>query len=68
MLAGPDIGSVGELLKSTRLDIVLAGGISSIADLRSLKEMPGRPVKGVIIGKALYEGRIDLGEAIRLYG
>jgi phosphoribosylformimino-5-aminoimidazole carboxamide ribotide isomerase len=68
MLAGPNIDSVTELIGATGLDIVLAGGVSSMDDIRKLKALPGRGLKGVIIGKALYEGRVDLREAIRQYG
>jgi len=64
MLAGPNIDSVAELLEATKLEVVLSGGISSINDLKRLKTLPGRGLKGVIIGKALYEGRVDLKEAI----
>ena len=66
MLAGPNIDSVIELLEATRLDVVLAGGISGINDIRRLKTIPGRGLTGVIIGKALYEGRVDLKEAIEI--
>lgn len=64
MLAGPNIDSVVELIEATKVDVVLAGGISGINDIRRLKTIPGRGLKGVIIGKALYEGRVDLKEAI----
>lgn len=66
MLAGPNIDSVVELLGATRVDVVLAGGVSSINDIRRLKTLPGRGLKGVIIGKALYESRVDLKEAIEV--
>jgi len=46
--------------------VVLAGGISGINDIRRLKMIPGRGLTGVIIGKALYEGRVDLKEAIEI--
>ena len=42
------------------LDVQASGGVSSLQDLEGL------PTAGVIIGKALWEGRIKLGEAIRL--
>jgi phosphoribosylformimino-5-aminoimidazole carboxamide ribotide isomerase len=66
MLTGPNIESVKELLQATKLDIVVSGGVSSLDDIRRLKALPGRGLKGVIIGKALYEGRVDLAEAIKL--
>jgi phosphoribosylformimino-5-aminoimidazole carboxamide ribotide isomerase len=65
MLGGPNIDSVAELLSATRMDIVLAGGVSCIEDIKRLKSIPGRGLKGVIVGKALYEGRLDLAEAIK---
>lgn len=68
MLGGPSIDSVRELLDKTGLEIVLAGGISSLDDIKRLKEIPGRGIKGVIIGKALYEGRLELSEAIKVCG
>jgi phosphoribosylformimino-5-aminoimidazole carboxamide ribotide isomerase len=68
MLGGPNIDSVTALLEATRLDVVLSGGVSSIDDIKRLRGLPGRGLKGVIIGKALYEGRVDLGAAIRAGG
>lgn len=65
MLAGPNVDSVAGLLAATKIDVVLAGGISTVDDIRMLKRLPGRGLKGVIIGKALYEGRVDLEEAIK---
>lgn len=65
MMQGPNIEGIKELLKTTNLEIIASGGISSIEDIKKLKELEGQGLKGVIIGKALYEGKIDLGEAIR---
>lgn len=66
MLRGPNIRSLKELLKSTHLDVVAAGGISSIGDVKALKALESDGLKGMIIGKALYEGKVDLGEAVRI--
>lgn len=66
MLAGPNIESLRKLLKSTSLDVVAAGGVSTIEDIRRLKALEADGLKGVIVGKALYEGRIDLGEAMKV--
>lgn len=66
MLEGPNIDSVKELLSATKMDIVLAGGISSIDDIKMLKSIPGRGLSGVVIGKAIYEKRLDLSEAIKV--
>ncbi len=66
MLEGPNIDSLRELLKATSLDVIAAGGISNIDDLKQLKLLEGDGLRGVIIGKALYENKIDLGEAIEV--
>ncbi|MFA6141671.1 MAG: 1-(5-phosphoribosyl)-5-[(5-phosphoribosylamino)methylideneamino]imidazole-4-carboxamide isomerase [Candidatus Omnitrophota bacterium] len=66
MLKGPNIDSLKELLDATGLDVVAAGGVSSIDDLKELKTLERDGLKGVIIGKALYEGRIDLSEAVKV--
>lgn len=66
MLGGPNIASLTELCGAVKTDVVLAGGISSIDDIRRLKALGLRSLAGVIVGKALYEGRLDLREAISL--
>jgi len=66
MLGGPNIDSLRELLGVTKMDVVLAGGIASIDDIKRLKLLESDGLSGVIIGKALYEGCIDLAEAIKI--
>ena len=66
MLAGPDIDSLRELLNVVNIDIVASGGVSRIEDINNLKALEGEGLKGVIIGKALYEGKLDLAEAIKI--
>lgn len=66
MLDGPNIDALKGLLASTKLNIVAAGGVSRIEDISNLKALEKRGLKGVIIGKALYEGRLDLAEAIKI--
>ena len=64
-LAGPNLSGIEELLKSTKAKIVASGGISSIEDIKALKRFEKDGLAGVIIGKALYENRIDLAEALK---
>lgn len=66
MLEGPNIDALRELLKATKLNIVAAGGVSTIGDIRKLKALESEGLKGIIIGKALYEGKLDLAEAIKI--
>jgi len=64
MMTGPNISGIKELLGATKLEVIASGGVSTIDDIRRLKELESDGLAGVIIGKALYEGRIDLKEAI----
>ncbi|MGB9682376.1 MAG: 1-(5-phosphoribosyl)-5-[(5-phosphoribosylamino)methylideneamino]imidazole-4-carboxamide isomerase [bacterium] len=60
-LMGPDLIGLQQLINSVKTPIIASGGISSLEDIIKVK---GLGTKGVIIGKALYEGRINLKEAI----
>lgn len=73
-LAGPDIQGIKKILDFLNLKnitsqgrggIIASGGVSSLEDVKKLKEMEPLGLVGVIIGKALYEGKIDLKEAIK---
>ncbi|MDD3520298.1 MAG: HisA/HisF-related TIM barrel protein, partial [Actinomycetota bacterium] len=57
---------IKDFVDSTGLNVYIAGGISKIEDIYYLKELESSGVRGVIIGKALYENRINLREAIRM--
>ena len=61
-LAGPDLAAVSALQRMTEIPIIASGGVSSIEDVRKLKEMG---VWAAIVGKAFYEGRITVEEAMR---
>lgn len=66
MLAGPAFPRVKEVIDGTDLSVILAGGVRSVDDIKKLKELQQRGLEGVIVGRALYEGTINLGEAIRV--
>ncbi|MFJ7728345.1 1-(5-phosphoribosyl)-5-[(5-phosphoribosylamino)methylideneamino]imidazole-4-carboxamide isomerase [Neobacillus sp. NPDC097160] len=61
-LAGPNITAVCEMAEVTGKNIIASGGVSSLADLRALSTAKG--VSGAIVGKALYENRFTLKEAL----
>ncbi len=65
MLSGPNFQAIGKIVKETNLDIIASGGVSSLEDIKGLKEIG---VKGVIIGKALYTGDIQLEAALEYEG
>jgi len=64
MLSGPNIDNLKRILSETDIKIISAGGVKTIEDIHALKEMEDAGISGVIIGRALYEGTIDLKEAI----
>ncbi len=57
-LEGPNFEETEEFARSTGVSTIASGGVSGLADVKRLREL-GSPVDGVIIGKALYTGRID---------
>ena len=66
MLKGPNLESLKNLLKVKGIDVIASGGVSTIEDVKRLKALEGIGLKGMIIGKALYEKTIDLKEAIKI--
>jgi phosphoribosylformimino-5-aminoimidazole carboxamide ribotide isomerase len=65
MLTGPDLPTLSQATLYPNTKIVAAGGIGSIGDLVALKEIG---VEGAVIGKALYEGRFTLKDAMQKIG
>lgn len=63
-LAGPDLGSLKIMADSTTMRIIASGGISCLDDIRSIAGLDLPNVSGVIIGKAIYAGKVDLKTAI----
>ncbi len=64
MLQGPNITHTREMIQISGLNIIASGGVSSMKDLEMLEEIKAY---GAIVGKALYENRIDLRQAVSLY-
>jgi len=60
-LTGPNLRAMEEMVKAVGIDVIASGGITSIQDIKDLKNIG---VAGAIVGKALYTGDIDLREAI----
>ncbi len=66
MLNGPDVVGLADLATRTTVPVIASGGVGSLGDVRTLSEIPG--LHGVITGKALYERRFTVAEAIRELG
>ncbi len=60
-LAGPDIDGLASVCAATDVDVVASGGVGSLDDLRALARLP---LAGVIVGKAIYEGRVEVADAL----
>ncbi|MCG8454167.1 MAG: HisA/HisF-related TIM barrel protein [Spirochaetales bacterium] len=67
-LSGPNIPETVAVAKASGLPVVLSGGIGGMNDLEELARTAPEGLSGVIFGKALYEGRVQLDEAITLFG
>lgn len=64
-LKGPNIEMVKRILKNSGLSVIASGGISSLSDISRLKKLNKVGLSGVIVGKALYEGRFTLRQALK---
>jgi phosphoribosylformimino-5-aminoimidazole carboxamide ribotide isomerase len=63
MLTGPNVDLLSEVAAAAGVPIIASGGVSTIDDLRALAKVPG--VEAAVVGKALYVGAFDLGDAIK---
>ncbi|MGE5842621.1 MAG: 1-(5-phosphoribosyl)-5-[(5-phosphoribosylamino)methylideneamino]imidazole-4-carboxamide isomerase [Deltaproteobacteria bacterium] len=66
MSLGPNLPATAELAGALKTPVIASGGISGIEDIRRVLSLSRRGVVGVITGRALYEGSLDLEEAIRV--
>jgi phosphoribosylformimino-5-aminoimidazole carboxamide ribotide isomerase len=64
LLKGVNVEATVALAAQTSLPVIASGGVAGIADIHALVGKPG--IEGVITGRALYDGRLDLAEAIRV--
>ncbi|MCK5912710.1 MAG: 1-(5-phosphoribosyl)-5-[(5-phosphoribosylamino)methylideneamino]imidazole-4-carboxamide isomerase [Desulfuromusa sp.] len=66
MMQGPNIEATKALAESINIPVIASGGLSTLDDIRRLIEIESSGVTGVITGKAIYSGAIDLREAVAL--
>jgi phosphoribosylformimino-5-aminoimidazole carboxamide ribotide isomerase len=62
MMAGPNIQSLRIIVEASPVPVIASGGVTSLEDIMAIKAL-GEKIEGVILGKALYEGKIDLRKA-----
>lgn len=64
MLAGVNLAAVKEICRAAGCDIVASGGVSSVADILALRGLNMPNLKGAIVGKAIYDGRVALKDLV----
>lgn len=64
MLAGPNIERTKDLAEAVDIPVIAAGGVTTIEDIQKLAET--KVVSAAIVGRALYEGTMDLAEAVKI--
>jgi phosphoribosylformimino-5-aminoimidazole carboxamide ribotide isomerase len=65
MLVGPNIEALREMAETSPVPVIASGGVTTLDDVQRLLRLP---IGGIIIGRTLYEGKLDLAEVLRLQG
>ncbi|MGH7207800.1 MAG: 1-(5-phosphoribosyl)-5-[(5-phosphoribosylamino)methylideneamino]imidazole-4-carboxamide isomerase [Nitrospiraceae bacterium] len=63
MLQGPDLSSLKVFVKDSPVPVIASGGVTRIEDIRAIQALDPR-IEGIIVGKALYDGKLDLKAAL----
>ena len=63
MLAGPNLTQTTQIAEATNVPVIASGGVGSIGDIELLLNLP---IWGIIVGRSLHDGRLDLRQAVRL--
>jgi phosphoribosylformimino-5-aminoimidazole carboxamide ribotide isomerase len=64
-MGGPNVEATADLARAVSIPVIASGGVSSLDDLKALRDC-GAPLDGAISGRALYDGRIDVAEGVRV--
>jgi phosphoribosylformimino-5-aminoimidazole carboxamide ribotide isomerase len=67
MLNGPNIPALKEVVEYSSFPVIASGGITRLEDLQAVRSL-GRKIEGAIVGKALYDGKLDLKAAVAALG
>ena len=65
-LGGPNLEETVDLAFQLTTPVIASGGVSNLADLQALKKHEDSGIVGVISGRAIYDGRIKLGDALKI--
>lgn len=64
MLTGPNVELLSQVMAAVRIPVIQSGGVSSIEDLEALARLGPAGPEGVIVGKAIYEGKFSVKQAV----
>lgn len=67
MLGGPNIRALREIVERSSFPVIASGGVTRLEDLRAIRSL-GHRVEGAIVGKALYDGKLDYAAAVAAVG
>lgn len=68
LLGGVDLEGTKKLAESINIPVIASGGVAGIEDINAIKKIETSGVCGVVVGRALYDGRIDIDDALRIAG
>ncbi len=66
MMQGPNLESIKSFTENTSLPVIASGGVSLLQDISNLLSLKSQGLSGIIIGKALYDKRVDFKQALQL--
>ncbi len=66
LMTGPDLSGTAKLAESVNIPVIASGGMSATSDITAVKALEGKGICGVIIGRAIYEGKIDIAKALEI--
>jgi phosphoribosylformimino-5-aminoimidazole carboxamide ribotide isomerase len=64
-MTGPNVEATKQLAEATGVNVIASGGIGTMEDVRNLAEKRNKGIAGVIVGKAIYTGKVDVAEAVK---
>ena len=66
LMSGPNIPSTLEIAQAVNIPVIVSGGVSAIEDVIAVKENEGSGIGGVICGRAVYDKKVDIKEALKI--
>jgi len=65
MKQGPNFEETSKVADTSNCPVIISGGVSSIDDIKKAKELNNKNIEGIIVGKAIYDGDINLNELVK---